>query len=85
MDTKKIKEYVLFLKSGWWVVGWILVIGFFTFWCFLSLAVFGFPSLFSHGGSILFWIVMLLSIISSVFILYLLFDIIYEDEYDNSN
>ena len=85
MDTKKIKEYVLFLKAGWWVVAWILFIGFFNFWCFLSLGVFGVTSVFSHGGSFLFWIDMLLSTISSLFVLYLVFNIIYEDEYENSN
>lgn len=84
MDTKKVKDFVLFLKNGWWVVGWIVFIGFFNFWCFLSLGVFGVSSVFGHCGSLLFWIDMLLSIISSLFVLYLVYNIIYEDDYDNS-
>lgn len=85
MDTKKIKEFWRFLKCGWWVVGWIIFIMLFDFWNFLILGIFGVNTVFCHGGSSLFWVSMMLTTATTLLFLYLLFDIFYEDEHDNTN
>lgn len=84
METKNIKEFMQFLKCGWWVVGWIFFVGFSNFWCFITLGIFGVGKVFQNTFSALFLGDMFLSIVSSLLLLDLLF-IIIKGEDDNPN
>lgn len=83
MDTKKAKEFIEFLKCGWWVVAWLLFLAYSFFWTMLLLGIFGSVALFHQGSCPIVWVIFAFAFLSSVGTSYFFFNLLNEDEDKN--
>lgn len=83
MDTKKAKEFIEFLKCGWWVVAWLLFLAYTFFWSMLLLGIFGSVALFHQDSCPILWVIFALAFLSSVGTSYFFFNLLNEDEDKN--
>lgn len=80
MET--IKQFYAFLKTGWWLIAWVMFLGYTCFWSLIILGMFGICGTPLVLRPLFVFVVFGVSIFSALATIFLLFIIISDENKD---